>query len=166
MAAKKAKKKNNSGLASIEAVALLLVFVVLVSYGVGFFGVIHTGILNSISARAYAWETFRHRADVTYFRANQDQSSNTAQNFTINGARLHATVSEKAMNRDLRLDFWATARKIAFAHETDGGPDNNHKKIADQTDDRVKVFGVETLSVDPVWVRTTYGICLNARCGR
>lgn len=61
-------KKGQRGSASIETVILLFSFFIILSYTVGTFGVVHSGILNSISARAYAFETFRQRANVTYFR--------------------------------------------------------------------------------------------------
>ena len=59
---------SEKGLATVETVPMLIIFLVFVAYGIGAFGIVHTGILNSIAARTYAFETFRHRANLRYFR--------------------------------------------------------------------------------------------------
>ena len=46
--------KNQRGMATIEVLPLLLVFLMLFSYTLGAFGIIHTGIMHSISARSSA----------------------------------------------------------------------------------------------------------------
>ncbi len=55
-------------MATIEMLPMMFIFIFLFSYTLGAFGIIHTGIKNSISARAYAFETFRNRSNLVYFR--------------------------------------------------------------------------------------------------
>src|SRR5580698_1982900 len=65
---KTSRLRNQNGMAMIEAVPLIVIFVMLLSFSMGFFGVVHTAVLNSISARAYAFETFRDRTNLNYYR--------------------------------------------------------------------------------------------------
>jgi hypothetical protein len=59
---------NQKGIAMFEAVVLMIVFAVIVTYSIGFFGAIHTGIKNSIASRNLAFETFRNRSNLSYRR--------------------------------------------------------------------------------------------------
>ncbi len=157
---KKNVLKNKRGVASIEAVAMLVIFVLFMSYGVGMFGVIHTGILNSIAARTYAWETFNHRTNVVLFRDNRDYSGGGMpityypQNW---GFRVHSIASEYADKEE----WIATERTIAMGRELDTQSTRNsgtHGRLK-QTTKR------ERIGVNPVWIKTIYGICLDATCG-
>ncbi|RME18011.1 MAG: hypothetical protein D6797_01290, partial [Bdellovibrio sp.] len=65
---KKEKRTNQKGLATVEALPLLVIFVILLSYALGTWGVVHTAILSSIGARAYAFETFRNRTNLIFHR--------------------------------------------------------------------------------------------------
>ena len=51
--------KNDHGMAVLEMIPIMIIVVLLLSFSFGFFGLIHTGILNSIGARNYAFETFK-----------------------------------------------------------------------------------------------------------
>ena len=58
--------QNEKGMAALEIIPIVIIVVLLLSFSFGFFGVIHTGILNSMAARNYAFETFNHRSDLRY----------------------------------------------------------------------------------------------------
>ena len=146
-------------MATIEAIPILMVFMVLVSYALGSFGAIHTAILHSIAARTYAYETFRHRTDLTYLRDIQ-----TAQIFSYRaaGCRVHGIGSPEGMA--VQQTFYATERNIAKGWT---GPDT-----IGRTNDvhNTQVFTVQdnkraTVGVNPIWVMVQYGICLNSNCG-
>lgn len=149
--------KNQKGLAMIETIPLIVIFIVMVSFGMGFFGVVHTAALHSIAARTYAYETFRNRANLYYFR--EDGSGlETPINFTTKQWRYHAIQNET----DERQLFVATTRPIALGRgvavsETNADTHN------------VEIFQIlprnERVSVNPVWIMVGYGICLNASCG-
>jgi hypothetical protein len=163
--------QNEKGMATIETVPLLLVFVILLAYSFGSFGVIHTGILNSIAARTYAFETFRNRANVTYFRdSGGDNSSVVARrHFRRIGNRIHGIQQEtrpgdpapsdasfKSTERPLRVGFGGipvdASRNTASIH--------NEQVFSGVLEQRQTQVGVS-----PVWVMTQYGICINAQCG-
>lgn len=61
---------DQNGMATLESLPLLVIFTFLMSYGMGLFGAIHTGILQSIAARTYAFETFRNRSHLLIYREN------------------------------------------------------------------------------------------------
>ena len=86
---KKNPLKNNKGLASIEATVLIVLFISLVYYSFGFFGVVHTAILHNIHARTYAFETFRHRTNLYYFRSNR---ATTVFHYYNTGTRMHLSL--------------------------------------------------------------------------
>ncbi len=153
---------NQKGLATIEAVILTFVFIVLTSFGLGFFGVIHTGIVNSISARQYAFSTFNNRANLTYHRNEESTDPKLNPKYTPFGFRLHTITDESS-----RALFITPARNISIT------PSINQKMKKDKTtshetseltykhDSKIKADN----GIKLVWVRTAYGICLNANCG-
>jgi Flp pilus assembly protein TadG len=150
---------NDRGTAMLETVPLLVIFVVLTSFGMGFFGVVHTAVLHSIAARTYSFETFRQRANLYYFREDgTGKTANKSINFTSKGWRYHAVQHES----DQRDKFVATTRPIALGRGVAqaSANDNTHN---------IEIFGIlprnERTSVNPVWVMVGYGICLNAGCG-
>ena len=155
---------NEKGLAAFEIIPILLIIVMFLNFSIGFFGAIHTGILNSIASRNYAFETFRNRSDLTYFRDNQIE-------FSKFQSRVHGTISEKRMGSGSgNVDWAATSRLIDFmnfsnrAAEEIGNTKGEHTKTRDLPADG-RISESVHLGVNPIWVKTTYGICLNATCG-
>jgi len=141
----------------LETVPLIVVFTVLVAFCLGFFGVIHTAVLHSIGARTYAYETFRNRANLYFFR--EDGSGLTDPiNYTKKGWRYHGIQNEN----DGRKRFVATARNITFGRDlaaSESTPDTHN----------VQIFQIparnDRVAVNPAWIMVGYGICLNAGCG-
>lgn len=82
----KLKKLNNSGFAALEVVAIFAVVMILFNFGLGFFGVIHTGILKSIAARNYAFETYRFKSNLDFFW-REGQDSNMISKYRLFGNR-------------------------------------------------------------------------------
>lgn len=151
----KAKKvlNNNKGMATLEGVILLIVFIVIASYSIGFFGVIHTGIKNSIAARNLAFETFRNRANVTYWRDNTTNLSH----YKNAGSRSHGIISETAQgSTGSDSQFYATARQIAYVRN----PDFKRSSLSEGLPQQL-----ERQEANPVFIKTKYGICLNVNCG-
>lgn len=154
--------KNERGMATIEVVPLIFIFVVLLSYSLGAFGVIHTAILHSIAARNYAFEVFRGRSNLTYFRDNKGAQK---EHYRKMGARLFTIISE---NRPEGVNqFMVSERSIRMGmpYDTVIGRDQDdihEQKVFENIQDGKRN---ETVGVNPVWIRVMYGICLNARCG-
>lgn len=158
----KKRIKNEKGVAIFEMIPVTLIFILLVNFSIGFFGAIHTGILNSIAARNYAMETFRHRADLVYFR--NVTSGDVGVHYQKQGFRYHGITSEKN-----KSNIWvATTRNIGFFKggefvEVKKNPKEHSvaqlNKIKDE--ERYTQDGV-----NPIWIKTAYGVCLNSNCGK
>ena len=157
--------KNEKGMAIFEAIPIIIVIVLFLNFSFGFFGVIHTGILNSIASRNYAFETFRHRANLVYFRNTLDTEPSGVAEFSRSKSRLHGTISENSLGI---LKWHATTRTIDFfdfsrrAVEKKGVSRSEHSRIRTLAGGRVSesVHG----GVNPVWIKTAYGICMDSAC--
>lgn len=155
----KAILKNERGTALIETIPLLAIFVMLTAFGLGIFGVIHTGVLHSIAARTYSFETYRNRNNLYYFREDgSGLSASSALNYTKKGWRYHAVQNES----DSRNRFVATVRPVSFGRPLeaiDTSQDEHNSTIFSLPGRNDKV------AVNPAWVMVGYGICLNMQCG-
>lgn len=153
--------KNEEGMATIETLPILIIFIMIVAYMLGSFGIIHTGILHSIAARNYAFETFRHRTNLTYFR---DDPSSEILHFQKIGTRFHGIAPEQYKTDD---GFRPTQRSISMVMTTDPINEKNENvhnvNIGAQVRDGVRVR--ESVAVNPVWIKVQYGICIDANCG-
>ena len=152
---KKYHYQRQKGLASIEAIVSIIIFITLLSFSLGFFGVVHSGIVNSIAARSYAFNTFNNR---TYLKYHRDTKDNPFISHNKNQFRLHAIIKEDYTGNH----FVATQRRIAFVKIHKGemkikGNGEHDDMVRDENEDYAYAF-------DPVWVKAAYGICLNATC--
>lgn len=153
--------QDEGGMATVEALPLLIVFVVFFAYSLGSFGLIHTGVLNSIAARSYAFEIFRHRTNLTYLRGNNIDPTRVYYN--KKGNRIHVVMSERGAADQNR--FPATERRIAMGLDTDlSNRDSTtvHNEAVYSIQEGVQNA---TIEANPAWVMTQYGICLDAGCG-
>lgn len=150
---------NNRGMAIMEVIPIMIIMVILVNYSLGFFGAIHTGILNSIAARNYAFDTFKNRGNLTYLR---DTANAPLTNYAKYGMRWHASISDRAQGRE---EFIATERRVDFLMKNDetGTADIHIRQIGAVIDG--KRFTAND-GVNPIWIRPQYGICLSAKCGK
>lgn len=159
---------NNKGMATVEAIPLLIIFIMLVGYGLGLWGYIHSGILYSISARTYAFETFRHRANLTIFREQGsalESLSNVAQH-TEQEIRYHAIANPEALS-DAQSgggdrEFVGSPRPLSFGRNVatiESTADVHTKKIYDLKPRN------QVVEVSPALLMIGYGICINASCG-
>lgn len=168
--------KNEKGIATVEMVPLLVLFMMLLNFTIGFFGVIHSGVLNSIAARNYAFETFRNRTSLNYLRDIGDGGLNLNSNYTKFNYRFHGIISEGSG----MLTWVATRRPIKFTDhrkflrpsDTGQGTKQDHETLVRRVQGTGKVsevFSGDTpddgqSGVDPIWVQTLYGMCLNSKC--
>lgn len=142
----------------LETVPLLVIFVVLMSFSLGFFGIIHTATLHSIAARTYAFETFRQRTNLNYFREN-GSGVGRPLTYQLKGWRLHAVHSEQ----DSGADFEASLRSLTI------GTTSEPQEATNQEVHNQQIYGIlprnERISVNPAWIMVGYGICMTAQCG-
>ena len=150
--------KKQKGMASMEAMASIILYLVFLSFSLGFFGVVHSGIVNSLAARNYAFDTFSNR---TYLKYHRDAPGEQLHSHKENGFRLHSILTER--NPPNNEDFIATKRSIAFAkmHYRKGRNNNQHMKMVEE---EAEGNNNKKYSFNPVWIKTAYGICLNTRC--
>jgi hypothetical protein len=154
------RRRNEKGMALLETIPILIVFIVIIAYGLGSFGVVHTGILHSISARAYAFETFRNRPNVVYFRDRA--TGNGYSHFANKETRVHGINSDIA---PVEGEIFATTRPIAFGRQpanTQTSAEVHNQKIVNKGDARFRRGEGEA---SPAWIMVGYGICINANCG-
>jgi hypothetical protein len=152
------------GNAVMEVIPVIILLTILLRYTFGFFGVIHTGTLNSISARNYAFETFRHRTMLNYFRAKK---LNGFKEDALKGNRYHSTISEKRITSSPPVQ-WATTRSIMFPPidvDDEVGSSAGYHNNSIMKDIQPGVRYDKDDGVNPVWIRSRYGICLNSGCG-
>jgi len=150
--------KSEEGMASLETVVLLGVLTSLFFYSFGFFGATHTGILHNIHSRTYAFETFRHRSNLTYFRSNR------ATNFSHYNARDSRLHGIKGIGSTSLQE--APERPISFGlvGEEQGRDVNTHNNDIPQ---RIPASQRNSnLGVNPIWIMVQYGICFNSSCQR
>lgn len=150
---------SERGNAMLETLPLLAIFMMFMAFAMGLFGVVHTGILYSIGARTYAFETFRYRTNLTYHRENLKGVLETPYTMKPFEGRFHI-VQTDTPSSDTHLQ--ATLRPIAIGtkvQKTPGTPQDHNSKIFN-----LQVRN-QNLSVSPVWIMVGYGMCLNAHCG-
>jgi hypothetical protein len=164
----KARKQNNRGMALIEALPVLFMVVLIFNFSLGFFGAIHSGILNSIGSYNYTLETFRFRSNLIYFRpgggtANYEKSMN----------RVHGVIGDGYKKKDFQKGRWpVTVRSISMISQS-GAPQGtefeNHSKANKasvwKAESRQTANSEDDVPQTPeIWIKTVYGICLNADC--
>lgn len=162
LAVRKTRKplRNEKGMALIETLPILVIFLLLVSFSLGFFGIVHTGILNSIAARTYAFETFQHRADTKLFR--DYNAGGNADHYTNFGNRVHAISSEKNIGERLGEMQYGSTRPLAVGR-------NMPKLDVKDADHNIEIYNIvgrnRKVGVNPAWVMVGYGLCIDANCG-
>lgn len=158
MGADMKKLKNQKGFSSIEATVLMVTFVVVIYYTFGFFGIVHTAVLHNIHARTYAFETFRHRHNLMYFR----EARGVVRQYYNIGTRLHGINTDADTGSDGQI---ATERPISMGLELDEhgrDPATHNRRIQE----RIRVNERNSsIAANPVWIMVLYGICLNENCG-
>lgn len=162
--------QNQNGMAVFEIVPILVIFILLLNFSLGFFGAIHSGIVSSIAARNYAFETFRNRANLNYLRDVEDDGigASAAVDFYYlkEGFRFHGVVSEQRPDENA---WFATKRPIKFTENgsisTSGESATHNRKVAQIASNQRASDFIEQDEFSKIWVRTLYGICLNMKCG-
>ena len=132
-----------------------MIFVVLIGYALGLWGVTHSAALYAIGTRSYTFETLNHRANYTYFR---DREGGALLDYQETGMRMHFTGPNPAPQ------VMADTRPIYIHRQLTNRRGNvqDHNERLYSIAPRNREGGVE---VNPVWLRIGYGICLNANCG-
>lgn len=166
---KRVFKKSERGMALVESIPVLFTIVILFNFSLGFFGAIHSGILNSIASYNYTLETFRFRSNLIYLRPGAE----AAVHYKKAMNRVHGTIQD-GNDTDEGRGLWpATVRSLAFSANpalTNANGDSS-RKYTDK--DSGGIWGINkdflpssgnSPNVSEIWIKTVYGICLNAEC--
>lgn len=186
-AKKRRFQDSEKGMALVEAIPVLFMLVVVFNFSLGFFGAIHSGILNSIGSYNYAMETFRFKSNLMYFRPGGENS-----NYKLSKNRVHGVTKDGSEYDDVdsqdRKNWPATVRNITFNYKKDdpkrslsaiskggqalcdGADCRNYDKGADgniwkTADPDYTPEAEQPLQTPRIWIKTVYGICISADCG-
>jgi len=151
-------RSKQKGLAMLEAVAVLAVFIVIINFTVGLYGIIASSTLYSIAARNYAFETFRHRADLRYLRTTVTDREN-CHVFGSEQAPYRFHMIDEPQTDELEPN--ASPSRITFTPQ-------GAKSLGTTPEVHSAVYGSEkngriTRGVSPVWIKVGYGICINPK---
>ncbi len=163
---------DERGFSSIESIILMVCFTLMVTFTFGVFGIIHTGILQSIGSRNYAFETFRHRANLTYLRDADKFGGATGEisldsytrTKTVLGDnfRIHFDVNEHADDGKQQ----PAERPISKGRTLDAVGHNTaaHVQLSNEANLAAGKRYNNQDGVTPAWIKVAYGICMNADC--
>lgn len=160
--------RNRKGMAILEVLPLFIVFMIFLSFTIGYWSAIHTGIMNSIGARSFAFSTFRHRANTDFFSDNPGRG---VYHYGSKGFRIHYVISEEQSMSDERTG--AVKRSIEFGQRP-GAQDNFPSNVEDLHNKSVHALGTNSregnrnrkIKVNPIWVQIAYGLCVTPQCGQ
>lgn len=152
-------KKNQKGLASIETVVMVFIFVALLGSTLGFYGVTQKMILHSIASRAYGFEQIRNRANINYLRDIEGGNSNS---YHVTRLR-YFSVSEPGVN----AVFTAAKMDVDFRSAGSRGPSSANPDAHNTSayEDISRNRRNERHYFDKVWIKVGHGICLTVECG-
>ena len=136
---------SRRGVAVVEMLPLLALFVVLFGLTFGFWASIHTGILQSIAARHYAFEVINNRTHFLYHRDTK-KPSDQEEYYKKNGHRFFAIVESQPLSS---LKLQPRLGELSLF--------NNDPMSIDQ--------GRDDNRANPIWLKVGYGICMDCDCG-
>ena len=139
--------KNQKGIAMVEMLPLLFIFVILFGLTFGLWTSIHSGILQSIAARHYAFEVLNNRTHFIYHRDTSGPDGKE-QYYEKNGKRFFAIVERQAGTEP---DIIAEKKNLNLFD----------KNILSITGDPRTRFP----QTNPIKLKTGYGICIDFDCG-
>lgn len=153
---------NKKGTAILEMIPVIIVLMVLLRYTYGFFGIIQSATLQSIAARNYSYETFRHRSRLGYLR----EGAIEARTEYKKGVRLHG-IRDESSNVTATPDWDVARRDISFPpRKVDKiGSDSYVARSSEQYNIRVGRRYADGDGVNQVWLAIRYGMCVDFRCG-
>lgn len=150
-------KDSEKGFSLLEVLPLIIVITSLFAFLIGLWGMTHKHILHAISSRNYAFETFNHRANLTYF----NDSRSVTNSYEESGLRFHASGDGSGDT----LKALVTPIRFPAEQERDNqNPDYHRRQIFNESIIPAQGEGTGDGTILP-WVLVAHGICLNAGCG-
>jgi hypothetical protein len=150
--------EKQKGMAVLETVPMIFIFVALLGFTIGFYGITQKMILHSIAARAYGFEQMRHRANVTYLR--DVGAEGPTNSYQISQLR-YFTVREPGAG----TTFTAAKVGVDYRDRNPAGSANQDDHNTTAYTNIVRQRRNDRHYFDSVWVKVGHGICLRANCG-
>ena len=164
--------RDQKGIAIFEMLFLLLVFVVLFGLTLGFWGAIHTGTLQSISARHYSFEVLNNRTHFEYHRDWPVESTPSSPKIMIGNGNYPGS---KAYHGNFEMRFFyvtgifgmdtanVTTRGLNFFKEIDRDtatviPGDESIPPSDGSIPGHDTTGPRGVKANPIWIKVGYGI--------
>ena len=133
---------NQRGIAMVEMLPLLFIFVILFGLTFGLWASIHTGMLQSIAARHYAFQVLNNRTHFIYHRDTEEP--------------------------DGKKSYYGKDRKRFFAivkrSETDLKGEKAIINLFNKGVLNVPEHSGASGQSNPILLKTGYGICLDFKC--
>lgn len=148
---------EEAGFSLVETLPLIIVMSSLIGFLLGLWGMVHKNILGSIAARNYAFETFNHRSNLTYFNDNRASQHSYEQS----GMRFHGYGDSENSG----IQAFTTPYRFPAQEQVNEPPDLHRRRIWDQSIIPDAGEGQEDGGTKNPWILTGYGICLNTSCG-
>ena len=136
---------NQRGIAMVEMLPLLFIFVILFGLTFGLWASIHTGMLQSIAARHYAFQVLNNRTHFIYHR-DTSKPNNKETYYGKDRKRFFAIIEgytgddPKLVGQKSTINLFNKGVLNVSEHSGDSGQSN------------------------PILLKTGYGICLDFKC--
>ena len=171
---------GQKGVAIFEMLFLILVFVILFGLTLGFWGAIHTATLQSIAARHYSFEIINNRTHFEYHRDWNLFSSPPSPGHMLGTTppnlkgRYHGDLGMRLFYisgvENMPKRPTVTTRGLNFFKEIDRDTAASLKGTTIEVHEKgtafhKNIFNQKQGSVNPLWLMTGYGICLEHSCG-
>ena len=144
-------QESEKGFAVVEAITFLMAFIVLTLYVIDLFTAIHTGIVGSIAARTYLFETLQHRSSLTWLRQGDSTGKRNDIKYSLEHERFHAILDEDETFDDTTIR--EPARALTQV--------NDDQRIEDVKNNGLDSPKNKTTSIK---IKSGYGICLDYLC--
>ena len=168
---------NQRGIAILEILPVIVMFIAFFSLLFGFWGAIHSGTLQSIAARHYSFEVINLR---THIEIHRDYTTTTPQ--SIGRKDLYNRQSYRSfavVHSQGRPDPELVARTRGIGFFSDINRENSQEpegnfQAAPGSSSAPNYIGTRFEQAlphselhpprNPLWIMTGYGICLQAQC--
>lgn len=168
---------DQKGIAIFEMLFLLLVFIVLFGLTLGFWGAIHTGTLQSISARHYSFEVLNNRSHFEYHRDWPVLQAPSLPDEMIGNGSYPRTGTKGAYHGNLGMRFFyvtgvydaetskVSTRGLNFFKEIDRHTATEIPPSGSIPGHDLASPGARGGKANPIWIKVGYGICMEWKCG-
>ena len=144
--------RSQKGIAYVEMLPLLVLFVMLFGLSFGLWTSIHRATLKSIAARHYSFEVLNNRSHYIYHRDTKAPDGDTGY-YLKNGMRFFANVKYQNTGDDPDLKKETTSLSLFNQGVTKiNSPSPDNSSITEQT--------------NPIEIKIGYGICIDTETCR